>query len=225
MNIANAGAEPRPFARGSLTAFAWAAAIVVGMQTATAEEVQSTQLRKYEDGPLTKADFKAKVPSPLPVFGGARLKAVISTGIYYKYQYKVSLDGELVTLTLSKIEVYGAVASAKSWNASPGDAELMDHEQGHFDIAAISAAQAQAKMSVMIDKGQLQGQGKDTDAAKKDFDVRFAKVFKEFLDQFHQADRYYDQQTRHGADPAAQARRRRHHKRLLQELKISKAKR
>lgn len=221
MNLEKTGVDPRPFARSSLASFVWAAAIVVVVQTAMAEEVQSPRLRKYEDGLLTKADFQAKVPTPLPVFGGVRLKAVISTGIYYNYRYKASLDGERVKLTLSEIEVYGAVTPAKSWNASPGDAALMDHEQGHFDISAISAAQAQAKISVMIDKGHLQGQGKDTAAAKKDLDDRLAKVFKECIDQLFQADRYYDKETRHGADLAAQARRRRLHKRLLRELKIT----
>ena len=109
MKSEKAGADPRRFARASLAAFAWAAAIVVGVQAATAEVVQSTQLRKYEKGPLTKADFQAKVPSPRPVYGGVRLNAVISTGLYYKYRYEASLDGELVTLTLSEIEVYGAL--------------------------------------------------------------------------------------------------------------------
>ena len=150
-----------------------------------------------------------------------RLKAVISAGIYYKYRYKASLDGDLVVATLSEIEVYGAVAPAKSWNSSPDDAKLMDHEQGHFDIAAISATQAQAKILVMIEKGRLKGQGKDMAAAKKDLDDRFAKVFKECVDQFYQQDRYYDKETRHGGDPAAQALQRQFHKRLLRKLKIS----
>jgi hypothetical protein len=187
------------------------------------EKSDKTAPREYSAGPLTKDDFQAKVPEAAHSAGGAALRAFISGGVYHRYRYRYTTASGQVRLMPTEIRVFAAVDREKSWNATPGDAELLDHEQGHFDLAAVYAAKLQAELLGLMTRGDLTFTAKTEAAGRQALDDRLKKLLNSTLDELRAEDQRYDRETRHGNDRTEQAKHRAHHRRLLSELKKTPA--
>jgi hypothetical protein len=206
---------------GRLSALA-PCAILIGFclaWPAAADEKSNT--RAATDGPLTKDDYLAKLPDPRPTFEGRPLRAWTSGDVQNRYRYRFSIEAGKYRLTPTEIDVFAVVFRDKSWNIAPGDADLLDHEQGHVDLATIYALRARAVVRRMLARGELTVTAKDEATAKKEFEKRLKKTLDDELAALSEENRRYDRETRHGGDRERQREHRAHHARLLRELKAA----
>jgi Bacterial protein of unknown function (DUF922) len=165
--------------------------------------------RQYSDGPMTPADFRAAVPDPRPVKDGLLLRAMTHSEIRYstRYRWDEPKPGH-VTAWLTRFDCHAELLCDKCWNKEPTDLRLLDHEQGHFDIAELNARRAQKTFDKLIADKALVGHGRDERAAVADLDKKIHDEMKAIFDQENDAQIEYDRTTNHGRDFAAQAKQR-----------------
>ena len=87
--------------------------------------------RKVDAGPLTAADFRGQVP--VDPAGDANT----STQLRFSFRYGYQQLGGRATVTVESVSVDAIVIQDASWNRQPTNARLLEHEQGHADIAWI----------------------------------------------------------------------------------------
>jgi hypothetical protein len=165
--------------------------------------------RRYADGPMTPADFRAAVPDPPPMKDGVRLRAVTHSEIRYttRYHWEESKPGT-VTASLTRFDCHSQLLCDKCWNRAPMDLRLLDHEQGHFDIAELNARQGQKIFDKLIADKTLVGHGRDERSAVADLDKKVRDEMKAVFDQENDEQIEYDRATNHGREFAAQAKQR-----------------
>ncbi len=175
--------------------------------------------RKYADGPLTPADFRAAVPDPRPVKDGLTLRAMSFTEIRYtsRHRWEESKQGQ-VTASLVRFDCWSQFDGDKSWNKEPTDLRLLAHEQGHFDIAELYARRAQKRFDKIIADKSLVGHGRDERTAVADLNRKIRDEMKAVFDSERDEQAEYDRLTTHGRDFEAQAKER---KRIDERLKES----
>jgi hypothetical protein len=167
--------------------------------------------RPYRDGPLVAADFQAE-PDKANAF-----TAWSEIDFDYRYEYSLRRRGEWIA-TLTKIEIHACLLTDKSWNKRPENATLMDHEQGHFDLAQTFALRAQCKLhSDLQTVDVLQGRHANKAAAIRDLEEKLKAFVQAQLEEAAAANKEYDKTTANGAKVTAQAEARREQKRLLDE--------
>jgi hypothetical protein len=178
--------------------------------------------RKYADGPLAPADFRAAVPDPRPVKDGLVLRAMSFTEIRYKtrHRWEESKQGQ-VTASLVRFDCSSQFDGDKSWDKEPSDLRLLAHEQGHFDISEINARQAQQRFGKLIADKSLVGRGRDERTAVADLNRKIQAEIKAIFDRERDEQVEYDRATNHGRDFESQAKER---NRLDERLKESEPK-
>ncbi len=150
-------------------------------------------LRPYADGPLTAADFAGERPAD------AQTAAWSEFEYKWKHAYRLETNGTSRVATLTDIDIWASVRRDKSWNLRPRSAILLDHEQGHFDIAQTQALRARLQLLKDLGKvGVPQGRGRNTDEALQALDVALAKTLTELLDPAKKAHADYDEVTKRG---------------------------
>lgn len=102
----------------------------------------------------------------------------------------------------------------KSWNSAPNDANVLDHEQGHLDLAEIAAREAQAEIDSGIKDGTLKGEGKTRADAIKDAKGKIHKIINKHIGEHQEK---YDKDTRGGIDKEAQKKAREEQKKKLKQ--------
>lgn len=188
-----------------------------------AKEAEST--RRYGDGPLTAEDFVGDVPE-LRIINGITMRSNVFTDVRYTYQCDGrNLPNGKFEVRLTQAEVFAIVDRRKSWNAAPEDAALMDHEQGHFDISALTAARLQARFDRLIKDKSLRVMGADRAAALQEMEKKVAAQMDELRQTWRDEQATYDRETVHGADFRKQAEFRRQHREMLELLKREAEKR
>ena len=105
----------------------------------------------------------------------------------------------------------------KCWNSATGDRQLLDHEQGHFDIAEINARRIQKTFDRWIAADKLHGRGRDEAAAIADLDKQIHALMGKFFDREEADQVEYDRVTHHGDVFAEQAKQRARQRELLKE--------
>jgi len=184
-----------------------------------ADDKPREDLRPYGDGPLTTDDYRAKVPDSLPRRNGARLLAYTWTRIVYEYRYDASSRGGEVTATLSEFEVTASVDRAASWNARPEDRRLLDHEQGHFDLAQIAALQMLVAVERMRREGKLlAAEGRTKAEAANRLRLKIAEFVKKHETAAAEEHREYDRFTNYGLVGSAQAEARKSQREAIEKL-------
>jgi hypothetical protein len=181
--------------------------------------------RKYADGPLAPADFRAAVPEPQPVKDGVKLRAMTDVEIQYttRYRWEGTAQGE-ASAWLTRFDCEAVLKRDKCWNKEPDDLRLLDHEQGHFDIAEINARRAKKRFEELIADKELIGHGADERSAVADLDKRVHDEMQKVFDREQAEQIEYDRATRHGRDFAAQAERRTAIRDLLKETASKESK-
>jgi predicted secreted Zn-dependent protease len=179
--------------------------ILYGAQVANAADAP----RRYSDGPIVPADFKAAVPDPSPVKDGIKLRAMTHTEIRYttRYRWDEAKSG-VVTAWLTRFDCYAVLLCDKSWIKEPMDLRLIDHEQGHFDITEINARRAQKKFVPLIADKSLIGHGHDEASAVADLHEQVHDQMQHVFDSERDEQIEYDRVTNHGRNHSAQAEQR-----------------
>jgi len=97
----------------------------------------------------------------------------------------------------------------KSWViTSDASDDLLRHEQGHFDIAAVFAKELNERLQGETGVRQLSASDATDDAAqaklKADIDARLQALDQEVMAAFTQEQQRYDDETKHGTDHTRQ---------------------
>ena len=174
------------------------------------QENQAREFRPYSDGPLTVRDYQAPVPEKR---GG--LDAFTTTDLRFKFQYRTNRSGRRVRAWTTTIDVYAVVVPAKSWNRKLQDKRLLDHEQGHFDLAQIAALQAQRDFAT---SARLVGVASGEDQAVADVRQQLERQMQVLVDKLRAEHNEYDKSTRHGQIRGEQDEQRRRHREQIKKL-------
>ncbi|MDX1947675.1 MAG: hypothetical protein SFU86_19915 [Pirellulaceae bacterium] len=147
--------------------------------------------RKYEAGPLRAEDFAAEPPK------SAGRAANTVTELRYEYRYRYSTGEKSVQIALESIEIHAYIRRDASWNRTPDDRALLDHEQGHADIAQIQCLQARRAFAEKIRRGfQVEA------ATRAEGIQALERVIQREMSSFEEAgraaDAEYDRATEHG---------------------------
>jgi hypothetical protein len=170
----------------------------------------ASEHRDYVEGPLTADDYLAAVPADR---GG--LQAMTTADLRVDFHYELEGTKRRLTARLTSINVRAVVIPAKSWNLKPDDPRLLDHEQGHFDLAHIMALRARlhfAREEPMTGKGPTRNQ------AIADLNRNVERQFRRFVDELQTEQTRYDELTRHGAVRRVQEHHRRQHREQIELL-------
>lgn len=180
------------------------------------DDSQAANVRRYSKGPLEASDFSGAVPNARPRENGVPIEAFTLVDIAYDVRYRSRKTASRTRLTLTSIDIYAVVDRSKSWSVGKLDDSLLDHEQGHFDLAAIYALRVQFDFNKQMDEGRgLTTVGaNETDAAlamRREID----RLTRTACNEMIKANQRYDRVTAHGSDRTAQRRER---KKQLDEL-------
>lgn len=187
-------------------------------------EEEASPWRRYAEGALTAADFQGTTPDPLPLEDGVRLhaKTYYELQYHYRYQYYTEKRPAKTTVALSELDIYAGVNTKQSWIKDRKDLPLIDHEQGHFDIAEIFARSACQTLEERLSEEPLTAEGKTLEAALKELEAKLHKQLEPFFAASSKAQYQYDQETAHGLIPDKQQAHRAQQKKKLQALKPTK---
>jgi hypothetical protein len=175
--------------------------------------------RRYADGPLGPADFRAAVPDPQPVKDGVKLRAMTDVEIRYmtRYRWDEPTPGK-VSARLTRFDCFAQLLPDKCWIKEPDELRLLDHEQGHFDITEINARRAQKSFDKLIADQGLVGYGSDERSAVADLDKKVHDEMQKVFDRERDEQIEYDRATNHGRDFATQAKRHAAIRELLKDI-------
>lgn len=191
---------------------AWTIAISCLPAFSLSEEVASTY-RKYQDGPLQIKEFKA---TPAKHAGG---DAYTQCSIEFRFNYTYEKRDKLFVTTLTSFDAFSVFLPEKSWWKQQASPAILDHEQGHFDIAEVNALRLQIAFAKSFNnKRKIQGTGTTYDAAVKELRGSLSKVMQLANEQATQAHLDYDASTMHGMRYRRQGEQRRIQKATLQQL-------
>jgi hypothetical protein len=194
--------------------------VLVGVVAMAAEEQpkQENLERRYQLGPLVAEDFRGS-PPPGNAGKGNDYAAGIETTVRWTVRYRIDQTGKKFTIKLTEVDVFAAVYPYKSFNNRPIDKALLDHEQGHFDIAEIFAREMRIKLTEEIRRGKpLTVSGTTQKEASEQVDVELNRLLKDARESLSQRHEQYDAITNHGDNPEKQKLQRDEQKEKLKSL-------
>jgi hypothetical protein len=197
--------------------------ILVAAAGANQNSKKPEKLRRYADGPLTAADFAGKAPEQSPINMGIEL--VASTECLVRYEYRAAVDERgpnLWTARITSFTCVAAVEPAKCWNTQPESLRVLDHEQGHFDLAEIAARRAGKHFARLVRERTSATSGRDRRAAERNLAAEIKKAMQEVYDSLSKAQKVYDEETRHGTAILPQTRHREWQRTELEKLTVAK---
>jgi hypothetical protein len=170
-------------------------------------------LRQYRQGLLGPTDFRGKAPR------NGTLAAYTLAEIHYDCRFQVTGTRNRWTARLMSVETYASIDRDRSWNLRPQDSSLMDHEQGHFDLAHSFSLAMQLYLNERMKARRIPiGIGKTSSEAIRDLEDKLRAELKSLFDDHTTAQSEYDRITDHGTDPSPQAEQRRLQKAKIEEL-------
>ncbi len=155
--------------------------------------------------PLTWAEFNGPVPA------GAQEHRVASTAssLGWSYAYEIELSENACAFGIVRLDSTALFHPDKSW-VRPGHrtAEILEHEQGHFDIAKLFLEKFQAATRELVGARQP-CDGRSQRQARRDAEREISRqvgtLYEEIWQQYERRQQVYDAETRHGIDREAQA--------------------
>jgi hypothetical protein len=156
--------------------------------------------------PLTWADFKGPVPA------GAEEHRVASTAssLGWSYAFEIEMSEDRCTFGIVRLDSTALFHPEKSW-VRPGHrtAEVLEHEQGHFDIAKLFLEKFRAATREFVG-ARRPCDGRSERKARRDAEREISRqvgtLYEEIWRQYELRQQTYDAETRHGIDREAQAR-------------------
>lgn len=171
------------------------------------------QHRRYANGPLQISDFQGKPPDH------NRSAAYTAVRVLFSYRYRTHAQNGEIKVQLESINVFSVFVRDQSWWAPLADKRLLDHEQGHFDIAEACARRAQLHFNAMFERdAPLTATGQTTSAAARQLARKIEDLLRRFNDAATLAHQEYDRITHHGNHLRTQAEQRRAQKAALKRL-------
>lgn len=157
-------------------------------------EAAKPKHRRYSQGPLKLTEFRRDAREALP------FRAMTMTRVMYDYKFDVKQTSSTrFEATLTSLNAFSVFLPNESWWHDRARQSLLDHEQGHFDIAEISARRLQlAFRQALAEKKPIRGAGKSMAAARGELEKKLKQVFDFANEQAVEENRQYDLQTRHG---------------------------
>ncbi len=180
--------------------------------TVQGQQNDAVEYRYYTEGPLTAKDFQAPIPAFVKIPGQV---AETNTDIRCEFKYRVYRTRGRSIARLSSIDIRAVVIPRKSWNRQPQNVRLMDHEQGHFDLAHIAALRAQRRLAT---SRPLSGSGTTPEQAVQDLQQQVDKRLQQIREELLAAHTAYDKVTRHGTVLGPQKEQRESQKKQIEEL-------
>jgi hypothetical protein len=150
--------------------------------------------------PLGRDDFRAAAPRSA---GGQGAHAAIRLGCVASARSVESADG--VTVELAEVRFFALLSRNRSWwSAEAGGSPewRLRHEQLHFDIAELFAADANTRAGEIRER--TRATRPDPDAAAYAFRRQLADRLAAQQRDFEEVERRYDRETQHGSDTAQQ---------------------
>jgi len=177
---------------------------------------QERILRPYDKGPLAPREFTGPVPDAARD-GRLQRQAYTRTDLRYDYRYNYTIAGDVFEVELSEIRVAASFVPQESWLALPNDVRLLDHEQGHFDLAEIQARRMRADFLQRQHAGELKFKAASEAAGHALLKQRLDTLFTKGLDTLRTLEEDYDRTTRSGVDFRGQLNARRQLQEWLRE--------
>jgi hypothetical protein len=183
--------------------------VSVAAEGAKQNNKKADKLRRYADGPLTAADFAGNAPEQSPINMG--IEMVANTECQVRYEYRAAVDERGPNQWTARITSFTCVAvvkPAKCWNTQPESVRVLDHEQGHFDLAEIAAQRAGKHFAGLIRERKTAASGRDRRAAERRLAAEIKQAMQEVYDSLEKAQKVYDEETHHGTAILPQSRHR-----------------
>jgi hypothetical protein len=175
-------------------------------------------MRLYTNGPLTPDEYPPK-PSNAPEGFGARTDSQLRYHVDFEYIY----NSTSVTCQSTNLIVYAVFEPKSSWADPQRIADLLDHEQGHFDITHKHALLANAALTAKAKRKQFKATASNAERARAGLAKRIEAEIEKFAERGVAENKAYDEATRHGALTEAQKEWRERQKKELRELQEKKS--
>ena len=156
-------------------------------------------IRPYSAGPLRAGDFQKGPPAGIPHH------AHTSTRLGYGFRYRSRTFNGSSVVVLSEVTLTNNLVQSESWTRRPGDAQLMQHEQGHFDITETVRRRARAYFTKQR-MARIKFRASTLDGAVQALEEGMRKEMAPFFARMPLLQRQYDAETQHGTNAAEQAR-------------------
>ena len=194
--------------------WAWTVGVVCALMAVFPTRVTADdQIRRYGDGALSTDDFQATVPEQRD-----ELDAVVHTRLHYDYKYRYRSSRTKFWLRCESVRCSAEILPQRSWMRSFLDPNLVDHEQGHFDLAEIAARRAQTQLDRLVQKRELSATGASLEKAEAALKKEIEAALKEFDVELRKANQAYDERTDHGRHRKIQLAERRSQQQMLAKL-------
>ena len=148
---------------------------------------------------LTWQDYSGGVPAH------ARMDAYTATSYDVHTDYSMMTRGRHQSdFRLTTVSIQVRLDRARMWSrASAQSAQLLKHEQGHYDITALVMRDLDSDLTALLQAGRSFATQQDLTQAINNLQQPAASLVNR-LQSTAIADGVYDQQTRHSGDTAAQ---------------------
>lgn len=187
--------------------------------TLHAEPPNAKTMRLYTNGPLTRADFSSKPANADTSFG-----ASTDTELRYHVEFDFIVGPNGATCQVKKLIFYAVLNPKLTWADPNKIDELLDHEQGHFDITYKHALLAKKDLDPKVAKRQLRAVGFTPETARSALVKQLDQLIQPYAERGIAENKAYDESTRHGALAEAQAEWRARQSKEIGELLGPKAK-
>lgn len=197
--------------------------MLVGLASFSSASDPRPQLRRYDQGPLAHAEFRTNVRAALPG------KALTMTRTMFTYRFEViQTSAKTYEAKPTSLDAFSVFLPDESWWHRRAPRSLLDHEQGHFDIAEIAARRLRlAFRKALASDKPIRGLGDSMEAAQRSLEKKLQDVVDAANKQVEEENMQYDIRTQHGVRTSTQNEARRIQlltlARLQQELRGKKS--
>jgi hypothetical protein len=188
-------------------------AVCTGLSLSSPAAEDAPATRSYADGPLTVDDFRAEPPAD-----SGKLLAVTTTHLTFRIQHRYVVNNRRATAYLTEITIDAVVMPDRSWSKRPADKQLLDHEQGHFDLTMIEALRARLHFAQRGKLTKLTATGATSEEAVASLGTKVEREMRKFFDELFAIQQEYERATMHGTVRDVQAEHRGQQRATLQEL-------
>ena len=189
--------------------------VLIPFATSFAEQTSAEDKgRRYARGPLAMEEFRGTGTN------AEGRTALTATRIFCEYQFNVKVhDGQAVA-SLRAFTAFACFLPDDSWWNDRENPQLLDHEQGHFDISEIHARRVELTFAKLLASGQtISADGSSPSAAREKLEKQINEVMRRADKERDKANLDYDRTTRHGLLAPIQSEQRRIQRLTLGQLR------
>ena len=149
------------------------------------------------------------------------LDAMLANQIRIHFDYRCEYGPQFgggVEADVTSMAIYAVIRPEESWIAIPENRRLIDHEQGHFDIAQIATTSAKLYIHEQWKAGALTGAAYRPERAIELLRENIQAEMEPYYTKLKKAQKEYDRLTSHGRWHRAQRKQRKQHARIMEVL-------